>query len=224
MPSQLLTFPARALLFDMDGTLVDSTAVVETAWHRLSERFGVDPDVVLASIHGVRAVDSIRRWAPPGSDIDALVEELTEFEIGAAAETVAVPGAVEFLNALPVTSHALVTSAALPLAVARMKGAGVRLPQFVVTAEDVPHGKPAPDVYLLAAQMLGVDPAEALVFEDAEAGIQAGLAAGMRVVVVGDHVSPDAPDLPRIADYTGVTAVEEGDGLLRVSLPSSAAG
>jgi mannitol-1-/sugar-/sorbitol-6-phosphatase len=222
VPTPPQTFTARALLFDMDGTLVDSTAVVETAWRRFAERFGADPAEVLAGIHGVRAVDSIRRWAPAGSDIEALVEELTEYEIAHASDTAAVPGAVEFLNALPVPTHALVTSAALPLAVARMKGAGVRLPQFVVTAEDVPHGKPAPDVYLLAAEMLGVDPSDALVFEDAEAGIQAGLAAGMRVVVVGDHVSPSAPDLPRIRDYAGATIAVGEDGMLSVTIPNGA--
>jgi mannitol-1-/sugar-/sorbitol-6-phosphatase len=215
-----LTLSARALLFDMDGTLVDSTAVVETAWTRLAERFGVDPVEVLAGIHGVRAVDSIRRWAPAGADIEALVAELTEYEISHASDTAAVPGAVDFLNALPVPAHALVTSAALPLAVARMKGAGVRLPQFVVTAEDVPRGKPAPDVYLLAAEMLGVPPADAVVFEDAEAGIQAGLAAGMRVVVVGEHVSPSGPDLPRIRDYEGATVSAGNDGRLSLTIPN----
>ncbi len=220
MPDQPLTFTARALLFDMDGTLVDSTGVVEVAWRRLAERIGANPDELLAGVHGIRAVETIRRWAPPGSDIEELVAELTDFEISHAADTVAVPGAVELLNALPVPTHALVTSATLPLAVARMKGAGVRLPQFVVTAEDVPRGKPAPDVYLLAAEILGVAPADALVFEDAEAGIQAGLAAGMRVVVVGDHVSPAAPDLPRIRDYEGATVSVGDDGMLALTIPN----
>jgi sugar-phosphatase len=219
--SEPLVLSARALLFDMDGTLVDSTAVVEVAWRAIAERFGADPDEMLATIHGVRAVESIRRWAPPGTDIDAVVAELGESEIASAGETVALPGAVEFLNAVPVERHALVTSAEMPLAVARMRGAGVRLPQFVVTAEDVPRGKPSPDVYLLAAEMLGVEPQEAVVFEDAEAGIQAGLAAGMRVVVVGSHTSERTEGLPRIAGYEGATVTVGPDGALELVLPQT---
>jgi sugar-phosphatase len=217
--SEPLVVSSRALLFDMDGTLVDSTAVVEVAWRAIAERFGVDPAIMLPTIHGVRAVESIRRWAPPGTDIDAVVAELGEFEIASAGETVAVPGAVELLNAMPVAAHALVTSAELPLAVARMGGAGLRLPQFVVTAEDVPRGKPAPDVYLLAAEMLGVEPRDAVVFEDAEAGIRAGLTAGMRVVVVGGHESPSTQHLPRIADYDGAGIAVGAGGELEVVLP-----
>jgi mannitol-1-/sugar-/sorbitol-6-phosphatase len=220
MPSNALQLSARALLFDMDGTLVDSTAVVEVAWRRFAERFELDPATLLAAVHGIRAEESIRRWAPPGTDVAAVVEELTAFEIREAASTRPLPGAVELLDAVPLASHALVTSATLPLAVARMKGAGIRLPQIVVSAEDVPHGKPAPDVYLLGADLLGVDPADAVVFEDAEAGIQAGLAAGMRVVVVGGHVSDSTAGLPRIASYSGATVDIGGDGELRVTIPT----
>ncbi len=221
MTDSTLSLTARALLFDMDGTLVDSTAVVEVAWRRFADRFRIDPQLVLASIHGIRAEESIRRWAPPGTDIAAVVEELTEFEIREASHTLAVPGAVDFLDKVPLASHALVTSATLPLAVARMKGAGIRLPQLVVSAEDVPHGKPAPDVYLLAADLLGVQPADAVVFEDAEAGIRAGLAAGMRVVVVGDHVSDSTSGLPRIRSYSGASVDLGSDGMLQVSVPVS---
>ena len=219
MASDTLTFSAHALLFDMDGTLVDSTAVVEVAWRRFADRFGIDPAELLSAVHGIRAEESIRRWAPAGTDVAAVVEELTDFEIEQAGQTRAVAGAVEFLDAVPLASHALVTSATLPLAVARMKGAGIRLPQLVVSAEDVPHGKPAPDVYLLAAELLGIAPADAVVFEDAEAGIRAGLAAGMRVVVVGNHVSDSTAGLPRITGYTGATVEIAPDGVLQVAIP-----
>jgi sugar-phosphatase len=219
MTSNTVTLSARALLFDMDGTLVDSTDVVEAAWRGLAQRFGVDADLLLASAHGVRAEDSVRRWAPPGTDIAAVVAELAVFELDRAGSTRAIPGAVRFLDSIPLSAHALVTSATLPLAVARMKGAGIRLPQLVVTAEDVPHGKPSPDVYLLGAELLNVDPADAVVFEDAEAGIQAGLAAGMRVVVVGAHSSDATQGLPRITSYESATVVVEDGGGLRVTLP-----
>jgi mannitol-1-/sugar-/sorbitol-6-phosphatase len=219
VPADALEFTARALLFDMDGTLVDSTGVVEVAWRRFAGQFGIDADALLKSVHGIRAEESIRRWAPPGTDVAAAVEELTEFEIREAGQTRALGGAVEFLDALPLESHALVTSATLPLAVARMKGAGIRLPQLVVSAEDVPHGKPAPDVYLLAAQLLDVAPADAVVFEDAEAGIRAGLAAGMRVIVVGDHASESTAGLPRVDSYQGAAVTTGPDGVLTVRLP-----
>jgi mannitol-1-/sugar-/sorbitol-6-phosphatase len=219
MPSESLSFTARALLFDMDGTLVDSTDVVEVAWRRFAGQHGLDADALLKDVHGMRAEESIRRWAPPGTDVAAAVEELTAFEIREADKTRAIGGAVEFLDAVPLASHALVTSATLPLAVARMKGAGIRLPQLIVSAEDVPHGKPAPDVYQLAAELLDVRPADAVVFEDAEAGIQAGLAAGMRVVVVGDHASASTTGLPRIASYGGAAVARAADGRLTVRLP-----
>lgn len=224
MPSDALQFSARALLFDMDGTLVDSTDVVEVAWRRFAGQHGLDGDALLKNVHGIRAEESIRRWAPPGTDVAAAVDDLTAFEIREAGKTRAIDGAVDFLDAVPLASHALVTSATLPLAVARMKGARIRLPQLVVSAEDVPHGKPAPDVYLLAAELLDVAPADAVVFEDAEAGIQAGLAAGMRVIVVGDHVSENTVGLPRIASYRGATVAVTPDGALTVTLRSTDGG
>ena len=222
MPLEPYSFAARALLFDMDGTLVDSADVVELAWRGIAERLGLDPEALLRVVHGVRAEDTLREWAPSGTDIDAVAAELTEFEIREAGRTRALPGAVAFLDRLPLPAHALVTSATLPLAVARMKGSGIRLPQLVVTAEDVPRGKPAPDVYLLAAELLAVEPADAVVFEDAEAGIRAGLAAGMRVVVVGDHASEATQGLPRIRGYEDATVAVGEDGALRVTLPLAA--
>ncbi|MFC0682647.1 HAD-IA family hydrolase [Lysobacter korlensis] len=218
MPSDVLQLTARALLFDMDGTLVDSTEVVEVAWTRFAERFGIDPAELLSAVHGIRAEESIRRWTPSGTDVATVAEELNAFEIQEAGQTRAVDGASEFLDAVPLAAHALVTSATLPLAVARMKGAGIRLPQLVVSAEDVPRGKPAPDVYLLAAELLGVTPGDAVVFEDAEAGIRAGLAAGMRVVVVGSHTSESTAGLPRITSYSGASVDVDGNGALRIRL------
>jgi sugar-phosphatase len=94
------------------------------------------------------------------------------------------------------------------------------VPDVTVTAEDVTAGKPDPSGYLLAAERLGVDPADAIVYEDAEAGIRAGLAAGMRVVVVGDHASAATAGLPRVRDHRGTT-VEVRDGILTLTLPGA---
>ncbi|PTL74683.1 hypothetical protein C1I63_08415 [Rathayibacter caricis DSM 15933] len=198
----------------MDGTLVDSTAVVETIWRSFADRFGLDRAMILASVHGVRAEDSVRRFAPPGSDVAGIVAELNAYELEHTEGTVEIPGAVAFLAALPRTRVALVTSASPALAAGRLAAAGVPSPDVVVTADDVLHGKPAPDGYLAAAERLGVVAADAVVFEDAEAGVRAGLAAGMRVVVVGGHKSPSTEGLPRIAHYSDARVVVDGDDLL----------
>ncbi|MWV57571.1 HAD-IA family hydrolase [Rathayibacter sp. VKM Ac-2754] len=205
---------ARAVLFDMDGTLVDSTAVVETIWRDFADRFELDRAMVLGAVHGVRAEDSVRRFAPAGTDVAAVVAELNAYELEHTEGTLEIPGAVAFLAALPRASVALVTSASPALAAGRLAAAGVPSPDTVVTADDVANGKPAPDGYLLAAERLGAAPADAIVFEDAEAGIRAGLAAGMRVVVVGAHESATTADLPRIAHYSDARVEIDGDELV----------
>lgn len=207
----MTSLSARALLFDMDGTLVDSHAVVERIWGTFADMFGLDVDEILETSHGIRMVDTVRRHAPTGTDADAVTSRLGVIEIADTDGIVEVPGAAAFVRGLPAASVALVTSATLPLAESRMRSIGVDLPVAVVTAEDVAHGKPHPDCYLLAAERLGVAPRDAVVFEDAEAGIRAGLAAGMRVVVVGDWKSESTVGLPRVSDYASLSISLAGD-------------
>jgi sugar-phosphatase len=211
------TLEARALLFDMDGTLVDSHIVVERIWATFAGMFDLDLAEILSTSHGVRMVETIRRHAPQGTDAEELTAHLGVIELADTEGIVPIPGAPAFLAGLPAASVALVTSATLPLALSRMSAIGVPMPGAVVTAEDVAHGKPRPDCYLRAAALLGVDPADAIVFEDAEAGILAGLAAGMRVVVVGDWQSETTAGLPRIADYSAVSATVDR-GVATISL------
>ena len=207
MPTRLT---ARAILFDMDGTLVDSTAVVEQVWGRFARANGVDIVELLSTSHGVRAVDTIRLHAP-SLDAEVAADELAAYELTQNEGIVEIPGAAAFAGRVPDGGFAVVTSAPRQLAALRLALCGIRVPTVLVGAEDIEHGKPSPDPYLMAAAELGVDPDDCVVFEDAPAGIQAGLAAGMRVVVVGDVEADITSGLPRIPDYSAST-IEPHDG------------
>ncbi|MDI3242748.1 HAD-IA family hydrolase [Arthrobacter sp. AL08] len=197
-------FTVRAVLFDMDGTLVDSTAAVEQVWGEFAARYGLDLAEILRTSHGVQAADTVRRFAPAGADVAALTAELGAMERARTAGIVALPGAAGLLRLLPADAVALVTSADRLLADIRMAAAGLALPATAVTADLVGRGKPHPEGYLRAAELLGVDPADAVVFEDAPAGIAAGLAAGMRTVAVGPNPGELPDGVLRIADYSAV--------------------
>lgn len=195
-----------AALFDMDGTLLDSGAAVTASWTLFAEEHGLDPAEVLASVHGVRAADSIARYLP-ADEVEAETVRLIERELELLDGIVEIPGAAELLRALPEAGIpvAIVTSAPRDLALARLSAAGIPLPALIVSGDDIAEGKPAPDGYLEAAHRLGADPARCVVFEDADAGIRAGIAAGARVIVVGEHAGASTTGLTRIADYGEVT-------------------
>ena len=196
----------RAVLFDMDGTLVDSTGVVEQVWGVFAADYNLDIEAILATSHGVQGIDTVRRFAPADADHLAIAADLMARELVATDGIVEIPGALEFVRSLPNDAVALVTSAPVSLAELRMNLAGITMPTVSVTAETVTRGKPDPEGFALAARRLGVEPSETVVFEDAEAGIAGALAAGCRVVVVGGLQSEITNGLPRIRDYRGVSA------------------
>ncbi|PZT97716.1 MAG: glycerol-3-phosphatase [Brevundimonas sp.] len=214
--------PSRAyaaFLFDMDGTLITSTAAAERVWTRWAERHGLDVAAFVPTVHGVRAVDTIRRQALPDIDLDAEVAWVERGEIEDVAGVAPIPGAVDFVRRLPPGRWAVVTSASIPLARARLKAAGVESPAVMITAEAVERGKPDPAGYLKAARALGFDIADCLVFEDAEAGIRAGEAAGADVVVVtAAWTHPLETDHPKLADYADLRLEIAPDGSLTVEV------
>lgn len=178
------TMDVSAVLFDMDGTLVDSTAAVERVWRRWAARHAVDFAALLAVSHGRRASDTIARFAPPGVDHAEENRWMLEAEMVERDGIIPIPGAQRLLASLPPDRVAVVTSAARDLALLRLRLAGLVVPNLVITAEDVSAGKPDPQGYLKAARELAFAPETCLVVEDAPAGLEAGRAAGGRVLAL----------------------------------------
>ncbi|NTF59376.1 HAD family hydrolase [Agrobacterium rhizogenes] len=180
-----------AILFDMDGTLVDSTVAVERTWKRWAEKHGLDLESILKASHGMRTIETVRRFAPPDIDPEKEAGELEASEIADVDGIVAVPGAQELLKSLPTDRWAIVTSASRELAARRLSAASLWVPEVIVTANDVSAGKPNPEGYEKAAAYLGVSCKNCLIIEDAHAGIKAAENAGASVLVVtATHRTP----------------------------------
>jgi mannitol-1-/sugar-/sorbitol-6-phosphatase len=170
-----------AILFDLDGVLVDSTPAVERVWRRWAADHDIDPDFVMQWAHGRRSIETIRRVAP---SMDAPSENLNveRREIEDLQGVRLIEGAAELLASIPAGHWTIVTSATRALAEARMNYVHLPFPQDAITAEVVERGKPHPEPYLKGAALLGFSPAECLVIEDTAAGIAAAKAAGMQAI------------------------------------------
>jgi sugar-phosphatase len=175
------TFVCGAILFDLDGVLVDSTGSVTRQWQRWAEEHNLDPQKVVEIAHGVRSIEVVRTLA---SHLDAAAEVIRiEKREAADQEGVAVmPGAAALLKAIPEGRWCVVTSGTRYLATSRLKLAQLPTPSVLVSADDVSKGKPDPEPYLMGARLLGMNPAECLVIEDAPAGIRAAHAGGMKAI------------------------------------------
>src|SRR6266436_7139650 len=173
----------RAVLFDLDGVLVDSTPAVARVWAGWAHEHGFDPGEVVKKAHGRPSFTTIRELLP-NADHAAENREVERREIADVEGVVPLPGAMELLQALPLDRWAIVTSCTRALAAVRIGAAGLPKPKQMVTSTDVQHGKPDPEPYLKGAQILGVPAADCLVIEDAPAGIRAGKAAGARVLAL----------------------------------------
>jgi sugar-phosphatase len=181
----------NAVLFDLDGVLVDSHVVVERTWQRWMRSRSLDiPDIVLRA-HGRRSFDTVREIAPH-LDTVAEVRWLAAAEEADLDGIVALPGAAAALGALANDRRAIVTSGGRVLARTRLEHVGLPVPEVLVAAEDVHEGKPSPEPYLVAARRLGVDPSNCVVFEDTPAGVEAGRAAGATVLGIATTFSAEA--------------------------------
>ena len=178
-----LTISCQAILFDLDGVLVDSRAAVERTWERWAKRHSIARTDLVAKAHGRRSIETVREIAPE-LDAAAEVRWLESAELNDEEGLVALPGAAAALSVLSDETRAVVTSGGHALAALRMRAAGLAMPSVIVAAEDVVQGKPAPEGYLLAAARLGVSPADCVVIEDTPAGIAAGLNAGASVIAL----------------------------------------
>jgi sugar-phosphatase len=170
-----------AILFDMDGTLVDSREIVERLWLQWAAEHGLSAGAILAVAHGRRTLETMQLVAPHLATFEEAAR-LDALEAESEGHETAVPGAADLLDALPPNRWAVVTSASRALATARMAVVGLPQPRVLVGADDVARGKPSPEGYLRAAELFGVAPERCLVLEDTPAGAQAGRAAGARVV------------------------------------------
>ena len=176
---------AAALLFDMDGTLVDSKAAVERTWALWAPRYNLNLAEVLSYSHGRPTIDTMRHFGQffsPGKDWSGEADAMQQMEEAESDTTLPIAGARELLSQLGESSWAIVTSAPRQLAESRVLAAGLPLPRVLVPADEITHGKPDPEGFLKAARELNVLPSRCLVFEDTPPGIEAALNAGMQVI------------------------------------------
>ncbi|MFD8891458.1 HAD-IA family hydrolase [Streptomyces sp. NPDC059566] len=226
MPASTTTAPvaltAKALLLDMDGTIVNSDAVVERCWRDWALSHGLDPQEAMKVVHGRQGYATMAVLLPerPMEVNHAENAVMLARETADTDGVIPVAGAPEFMAAIDGLPHALVTSADAALATARMTAAALPMPDVRVTAESVRASKPDPEGFLMGAAALGVDPADCIVFEDSAAGITAGRAAGMRVIGVGPRAAAHAPTA-HIQDLTSLQVTTTPDGSITITLKSA---
>lgn len=207
-------FACSAVLFDMDGTLVNSSAVTERVWAKWAARHSLKVNEILPVVHGRRSIDVMREVAP---HLGISEREAYLFDAEEAQDSegvLPIPGATDVLLSLCREKWAVVTSATRELAETRLNFAGLPTPSVLISAEDVPRGKPSPDCYQLAADRLAVQSAECLVVEDTHAGIAAGLSAGMQVLGIGGAIQQSLPKgTPWVQDLRQLRVMSNGHQL-----------
>lgn len=170
-----------AILFDLDGVLIDSTRCIERHWQEWAQKQNIHIKIVLKHAHGVRTIETIQKVAPH-LDAEKEAASFTAHEIQDTEGVVAIPGAKALMSQLPPDQWAIVTSGGYELVQARLNRTQLPIPKFIISGDDVAHGKPSPEPYLAAAKKLGIPPTRCTVVEDAPIGVKAGKAAGMKVI------------------------------------------
>lgn len=212
-----MAFTCTAIIFDLDGVLVDSNAISERHWEQWAAEHGIPYDAIASSHHGRPTVEIIRDVAPH-LDAEAEAQKKEGPEAMDTDGLVAFDGAAALIDGLPDGQWTIATSGRRRTATTRLAHTGLPQPDALVTADDVTQGKPAPDPYRLAAERLGTDPSECIVFEDAPAGVASAHRAGARVIAIASTNPPDAlaaadAVVDRLAE---VTIASTGNGTLRV--------
>jgi len=219
----------KAILFDMDGVLIDSTPAVARVWSRWASEHGFEPEEIVHKVHGRPSIATIRELLPD-ADHEAENREVERREILDVEGVIPLPGVVEFLASLPADRWTIVTSGTRPLAEVRLRTAGISAPDRIITAQDIKVGKPDPEPYLKGASILGFAPQDCLVIEDASAGVRAGKAAGARVIALqttesndllvelgADWIVKDCSSLS-LEKAPVTTTVDPGDMIINVTL------
>ena len=218
----MTTLRCSALLFDLDGVLIDSTPAVTRVWTRWALAHGFDPAEIVYAAHGRPSRSTIAQFLP-NSDVDKEDRLVESMEIEDLHGVVPLPGAMQLLNSLPPRHWTIATSCTRPLAEVRIRAAGLPVPRKLITSTDVKNGKPSPEPYLKAAASLNVESSDCIVVEDVPAGIRAGKAAGARVIafpttVDRSHLESAGADWI-VQDCSELTAkVQQGHLLLTLPL------
>jgi len=205
----------EAILFDLDGVLIDSTSCITRHWGQWAHQHGLDLAAVMQAAHGIRTIETMRLVAPH-LDVEQEAERFTALEVTDTEGVVVIDGALPLLQGLPDGVWAIVTSGSSDLARARLKRAGLPIPQTLVSGDDVKQGKPAPEPYLVGAAGLGKAVENCVALEDAPAGIEAARAAGMRVIGITTTHSREELACAHVVDRLSALRilVEEGDRLV----------
>lgn len=212
----------EAVIFDLDGTLIDSTPAVDRTWNTFADEYGLTK-TELGRHHGVPSA-AVVRGVVPEDRYQAAVQRIAELELADVHDIVVLPGATEALASLVGAKNAIATSCTVPLAKARIAAAQLVPPTVIVTADDVVNGKPHPEPFLAAARLLDADPRRCLVVEDAPKGLEAAQAAGCFTLAVVTTTPRKALDADAVVTDLSEVRFEVNQAGIRLKLASHSDG